>query len=89
MCLQSLLLLLSILLLTFKSALVVCQRFWPGVPGVAGINTFLATLLLLGVPVIANVPAVAIVLHCWQVTILLLSYLLLLMDNRLSDPWTI
>jgi hypothetical protein len=60
-----------------------------GVPDVAGINTFLATLLLLGVPVIANVPALAIVLYCWQVTILLLSYLLLLLDNRLSDPWTI
>jgi hypothetical protein len=73
--------------LTFPSAIVVANV--SGVPGVSGINTFLGTLLLLDIPAIANVPAVEIVLHCWQVTILLISYLLLLLDNRLSDPWTI
>ncbi len=43
LCLQSLLLLLSVLLLTFPSAIVAANV--SGVPGVAGINTFLATLL--------------------------------------------
>ncbi len=86
LCLQSLLLLLFILLLTFPSAIVVanvsgcrCPCKW------CCRHTVLATLLLLDVPAIAKVPAVAIVLHCWRVTILLQLSSLLLLNWKINN----